>query len=236
MTDARRRRPPIRLTDLTDCGGCAAKLGADLLADALRGLGADAAARARRGAHRRPGPARRRRRLPGQRRPGDHRHARLLSAARRRPAHVRRDRRGERAVATCSRWAAGCCSPCRSRHSPRTCRGTSWPRSSRAPRARSARRAARSPAATRSATRSPSTGWRSSAPAHPDRLLRKGGAQPGDALILTKRLGTGVLVSGHRQGRTSGGGPRRARSTRCARSTAPPPRCSSRRACGPRPT
>lgn len=39
--------------------------------------------------------------------------------------------------------------------------------------------------------------------AHPDRLLRKGGAQPGDALILTKRLGTGLLVSGRRQGRTA---------------------------------
>ena len=35
--------PPIRLTELTDCGGCAAKLGADLLADALSGLGAQAA-------------------------------------------------------------------------------------------------------------------------------------------------------------------------------------------------
>lgn len=34
--------PPIKLTDLTDCGGCAAKLGADLLADALAGLGAAA--------------------------------------------------------------------------------------------------------------------------------------------------------------------------------------------------
>ena len=32
--------PPIRLTELTECGGCAAKLGADLLADALSGLGA----------------------------------------------------------------------------------------------------------------------------------------------------------------------------------------------------
>ncbi|MEO8463212.1 MAG: hypothetical protein ABI555_08365, partial [Chloroflexota bacterium] len=31
----------IRLTELTDCGGCAAKLGADLLADALSGLGAE---------------------------------------------------------------------------------------------------------------------------------------------------------------------------------------------------
>jgi len=39
--------------------------------------------------------------------------------------------------------------------------------------------------------------------AHPDRLLRKGGAQPGDLLILTKPLGTGLLVSGHRQGKAS---------------------------------
>src|SRR5262245_5579769 len=31
---------PLRLTELTDCGGCAAKLGADLLAEALSGLGA----------------------------------------------------------------------------------------------------------------------------------------------------------------------------------------------------
>src|SRR5829696_4942788 len=38
--------------------------------------------------------------------------------------------------------------------------------------------------------------------AHPDRLLRKGGARPGDALLLTKRLGTGLLVSGRRLGRT----------------------------------
>jgi selenide, water dikinase len=36
--------------------------------------------------------------------------------------------------------------------------------------------------------------------AHPDRLLRKGGAQPGDVLLLTKRLGTGLLLSGRRQG------------------------------------
>lgn len=39
--------------------------------------------------------------------------------------------------------------------------------------------------------------------AHPDRLFRKGGARPGDRLLLTKRLGTGVLVSGSRQGRTA---------------------------------
>ncbi|HEX5590337.1 MAG TPA: selenide, water dikinase SelD [Candidatus Limnocylindrales bacterium] len=41
--------------------------------------------------------------------------------------------------------------------------------------------------------------------AHPDQLLRKGGARPGDILLLTKPLGTGLLVSGRRQGRTSDG-------------------------------
>jgi selenide,water dikinase len=39
--------------------------------------------------------------------------------------------------------------------------------------------------------------------AHPERLLRKGGARPGDTLIITKPLGTGLLVSGHRQGRAA---------------------------------
>jgi selenide,water dikinase len=39
--------------------------------------------------------------------------------------------------------------------------------------------------------------------AHPDHLLRKGGARPGDVLVLTKPLGTGILVSGAREGRTS---------------------------------
>lgn len=39
----------------------------------------------------------------------------------------------------------------------------------------------------------------------PDRILRKGAARPGDALLLTKPLGTGLLVSGQRQGRTAPG-------------------------------
>ncbi len=34
--------------------------------------------------------------------------------------------------------------------------------------------------------------------AHPDGLLRKGAARPGDVLILTKPLGTGLLVAGQR--------------------------------------
>jgi selenide,water dikinase len=39
--------------------------------------------------------------------------------------------------------------------------------------------------------------------AHPDHLLRKGAAEPGDVLLLTKRLGTGLLVSGRREGWTA---------------------------------
>ena len=35
--DRDRATRPFRLTELTDCGGCAAKLGADLLAEALAG-------------------------------------------------------------------------------------------------------------------------------------------------------------------------------------------------------
>jgi selenide,water dikinase len=40
---------------------------------------------------------------------------------------------------------------------------------------------------------------------HPARILRKGAALPGQTLLLTKALGTGLLVSGHRQGRTAAG-------------------------------
>ena len=40
---------------------------------------------------------------------------------------------------------------------------------------------------------------------HPDRILRKGAARPGDTLFLTKPLGTGILVSADRSGRTAPG-------------------------------
>ncbi|MEZ5071897.1 MAG: selenide, water dikinase SelD [Bacteroidales bacterium] len=35
---------------------------------------------------------------------------------------------------------------------------------------------------------------------HPDRLITNAGARPGDQLLLTKALGTGALVSGHKNG------------------------------------
>lgn len=35
---------------------------------------------------------------------------------------------------------------------------------------------------------------------HPDKIFTKGGAQPGDQLVLTKPLGTGVLTTAHKRG------------------------------------
>lgn len=36
---------------------------------------------------------------------------------------------------------------------------------------------------------------------HPDRVLKKGGARPGDALVLTKALGTGIVATGLKRGK-----------------------------------
>jgi selenide,water dikinase len=38
---------------------------------------------------------------------------------------------------------------------------------------------------------------------HPGNLITNAGARPGDALVLTKSIGTGALVSGHKNGLTS---------------------------------
>jgi selenide,water dikinase len=38
---------------------------------------------------------------------------------------------------------------------------------------------------------------------HPDRLFMKGGARPGDQLVLTKPLGTGVITTAHKRGQVS---------------------------------
>jgi selenide,water dikinase len=38
---------------------------------------------------------------------------------------------------------------------------------------------------------------------HPDRVMRKGGAVPGDAVVLTKPLGSGVVTTALKQGRVS---------------------------------
>ena len=38
---------------------------------------------------------------------------------------------------------------------------------------------------------------------HPDRILTKGGAQPGDALVLTKALGTGTITTAAKRGQAA---------------------------------
>ncbi len=75
--------------------------GRRLRREVLRRAARDAPRRARsrrcRGSSRRPRPRGRRRRLPARRRARDRVHGRLLPSTRRRPAHVRRHRRDERA-------------------------------------------------------------------------------------------------------------------------------------------
>ena len=73
-------------------------------------------------------------------------------------------------------------------------------RSSRAPTSRCARRARSSPAGTRSATREPKYGLAVVGTVHPDGVWPKAGAQPGDALFLTKPLGTGLVLHGAQRG------------------------------------
>ena len=41
--------------------------------------------------------------------------------------------------------------------------------------------------------------------AHPDRILTKGGARPGDVLFLTKPIGTGVVTTAHKRGQVDDG-------------------------------
>ncbi len=40
---------------------------------------------------------------------------------------------------------------------------------------------------------------------HPERIFHKGGAQPGDRLILTKPLGSGTITTAHKQDKVSAG-------------------------------
>ena len=200
-TDARPASPtePIRLTDLTDCGGCAAKLGADLLADVLRGLGAQAA----------PGE------LIAGLDPPDDAAAYLVS-----PdlaiigtldffPPLVDDARifGEIAAANALSdvFAMG----------GRVLFALSiaafpedLPRDMLAAIFEGAAAKVREAGGTLAGGHTikdpePKYGLAVIGAAHPDHLLRKGGGRPGDILVLTKRLGTGFLVSGRRQGRTS---------------------------------
>ena len=190
---------PIRLTDLTDCGGCAAKLGADLLAAALSGLGAEAAPDE----------------LIAGLTPPDDAAAYLVSPDLAIigtldffPPLVDDARLyGEIAAANALSdvFAMG----------GRVLFALSiaafpedLPRDTLAAVFEGASAKVREAGGTLAGGHTirdpePKYGLAVVGAAHPDRLLRKGGARPGDVLILTKRLGTGLLVSGHRQGKAS---------------------------------
>jgi selenide, water dikinase len=193
---------PLRMTELTDCGGCAAKLGADLLADALSGLGAEAAAN--------PDAAL----IAGLDPPDDAAAYRvsddlaIIGTLDFFPPLVDDPRTfGEIAAANALSdvYAMG----------GRVLFALSiaafpedLPRDVLAEIFGGASAKVREAGGTLAGGHTirdpePKYGLAVIGAAHPDRLLRKGGARPGDRLVLTKRLGTGVLVSGSRQGKTA---------------------------------
>ena len=205
MTSAGPTIMPIRLTELTDCGGCAAKLGADLLADALSGLGAGG-----------PGGAEPAELLAGLEHADDAAVYRIsdelaiVGTLDFFPPLVDDARTfGEIAAANALSdvFAMG----------GRVLFALSiaafpeeLPRDTMAAIFDGAAAKVREAGGTLAGGHTirdpePKYGLAVIGAAHPDRLLRKGGARPGDTLVLTKRLGTGVLVSGHRQGRTAPG-------------------------------
>jgi selenide,water dikinase len=190
------RSPTVRLTELTDCGGCAAKLGADLLAEALAGLGAQAA----------PDEL-----IAGLAPPDDGAAYRISSdlaiigtvdffpplvddpftfgeiAAANAVSDV--FAMGGRVLFALSIAAFP----------------EELPRETMAAIFAGASAAVREAGGTLAGGHTirdpePKYGLAVVGAAHPDRLLRKGGARPGDRLILTKPLGTGLLVSGRRRG------------------------------------
>jgi selenide,water dikinase len=191
--------PPIRLTELTDCGGCAAKLGADLLSEALTGLGAETA------------PAEL---IAGLTPPDDAAAYRIgpelaiIGTLDFFPPLVDDARTyGEIAAAKALSdvFAMG----------GRVLFALSiaafpedLPRDTLAAIFEGASAKVREAGGTLAGGHTirdpePKYGLAVIGAAHPDRLLRKGGAWPGDRLLLSKRLGTGVLVSGSRRGRTA---------------------------------
>ena len=193
---------PFRLTDLTDCGGCAAKLGADLLAEALAGLGAETAAGA-------PDAL-----LAGLTPPDDAAVYRvsddlaIIGTLDFFPPLVDDPRTfGEIAAANAlsdvfamgGRVLFALSIAAFPEDLPRDVMTEIFAGASAKVREAGGTLAGghtiRDP--------EPKYGLAVIGAAHPDHLLRKGGARPGDRLLLTKPLGTGVLVSGARQGRTS---------------------------------
>lgn len=187
---------PLRLTDLTDCGGCASKLGADLLAEALAGLGAEPAPDAL---------------LAGLRPPDD--------------AAVYLVAPGLAVVGTLDffpplvddPWTYGAIAAANATSDVFAMGGRvlfglsiaafpeSFPREALASVLAGAADTIREAGGVLAGGHTirddePKYGLAVIGLADPERLLRKGGARPGDRLVLTKPLGTGLIVSGRRGG------------------------------------
>ena len=198
-----------RLTSLARAGGCAAKYSAarleKLLARARSGRGRGPARRAR--------PRRRRRGLPARRRARARLHGRLLPAARRRPAHVRRHRRDERAerrLRDGRRAAARALDRRVPGGASRTrCSATCFAAADEHVRAAGAILAGGHTIR----DEEPKYGLAVVGTVHPDGIWPKAGARPGDALFLTKPLGTGIVLQAaarrSRARRSARGGDRR---------------------------
>src|SRR3954468_10518651 len=193
--------PPFRLTELTDCGGCAAKLGADLLAEALTDLGAEAVDA--------PGAL-----IAGLQPPDDAAAYRvsddlaIIGTLDFFPPLVDDPRTfGEIAAANALSdvFAMGgrVLFALSIAAFPEDLPGETLTEIFAGASAKV--REAGGPVAGGHTIRDaePKYGLAVIGAAHPDRLLRKGGARPGDRLVLTKPLGTGLLVSGHRNGTAS---------------------------------
>jgi len=202
--------PPIRLTEMTECGGCAAKLGADLLAEALSGLGAFAAGPDGVGTAALPGEAL----IAGLAPPDDAAAYRVspdlavigtldffpplvddpVAYGEIAAANALSDvfAMGGRVLFALSIAAFP----------------EDFPQEAMAAVFEAAAGKVREAGGILAGGHTirdpePKYGLAVIGAAHPDRLFRKGGARPGDALLLTKRLGTGFLVSGRRSGQTS---------------------------------
>jgi selenide,water dikinase len=193
---------PLRLTELTDCGGCAAKLGADLLADALAGLGAEAATSA-------PDEL-----IAGLNPPDDAAAYRvsddlaIIGTLDFFPPLVDDPRTfGEiaaaNAVSDVFAMGARVLFALSIAAFPEEMPGETL-REVLAGASGKVREAGGTLAGGHTIRDpEPKYGLAVIGAAHPDRLLRKGAARPGDRLLLTKPLGTGLLLSGSRVGRTS---------------------------------
>ena len=194
---------PIRLTELTDCGGCAAKLGADLLADALSGLGVAGG-----------GAAAPDELIAGLTPPDDAAAYRvsddlaIIGTLDFFPPLVDDARTfGEIAAANAlsdvfamgGRVLFALSIAAFPEELPRDTLAAVF--EGAASKVREAGGTLAGGHTIRDAE--PKYGLAVIGAGHPDRLLRKGGARAGDTLLLTKRLGTGLLVSGHRQGKTT---------------------------------